>query len=411
MAFENVFGNVDFRVPERKQARDQAQFMQMLGMGIQKQQFEQQMDMKERQMEAKGSEFNLKRAAETALLKRNMGFPTTPQEDAAIQTMGQIAPPTYSTDNFGNVVSRPSGWGSVGGTYTGAPVSDAPNWSGARPSDNKIGDTGYGQGSNPAMTSTYDQISPAITMEKLMPMDAASVEDQLQGTPIASQSAIPPQGRLPETPNYDASPVGEIDAGKAKTGVAQYAAEKGVDQLFAEQKEQREKLKGMPKQEKRIIESAFEWKGTSDVLNEAIEMVSPFSAGVGSLSSIIPATPARNLTAKLNTIKADSAFGALQKMRDNSKTGGALGQVSERELSLLESAQAPLDQAQSPNQLIEALQDYQGKRTASLKRVADAFEKDYGRRPKQIDDLLKATKPKQKPTPEQIRAELKRRGL
>lgn len=393
MAFENVFGNIDFMAPTRSANADKANLMQLLGMGIQKKQFEQKMDMERRKMEAKEGEFNLKRTAENALMKRNMGMPTTPQEDAAIQTMGQIAPPAYSTDPFGNVIARPSGWGqlSAGSPQAGQPM--------------RKGDTGYGQGSNPAMSMDYGDIQPAM----LAPMGIEEIEAEMRPQEtMPTQLAQSPM--LPPTPNFDNSPVGEVKVGEAKTNIAEHAAKKSVDQMFEEEKEQREKLKGMPKQEKRIIESAYEWKGTSDVLNEALEMVTPYSAGVGSLTSVIPATPARNLAAKLNTIKADSAFGALQKMRDNSKTGGALGQVSERELSLLESAQAPLDQAQSPQQLTEALQDYQNKRTDALKRVADAFEDDYGRRSKELDALLAEMTPKRKPTPEEIRAELKRRG-
>jgi hypothetical protein len=43
-------------------------------------------------------------------------------------------------------------------------------------------------------------------------------------------------------------------------------------------------------------------------------------------------------------------------MRDASKTGGALGAVSEKELALLESSIASLDTSQSAEQLAENLQ-------------------------------------------------------
>lgn len=389
MAFENVFGNVDFQAPARSAQVQAAQFQQALGQGIANYQNQQRLDIQKRQLEQKASEFNLKSTAETALMKKNMGVPTTPEEEAAIATMAQIAPPVYTTDQFGRTISRPSGWSSVG-----SPVPQ------------RAGNTGYGQGTNPAITQNYEDITPAM----LAPMNISDIEAQ-----VSPQGDMPEQltqsPMLPPTPNYDVSPVGEIEAGKAKTGLARYAGEKNIDMQIAEQKEAMEKLKGMPKEEKRVLESAYEWKSTNDVLDEAIDMVSPYSAGVGSLTAVIPATPARNLAAKLNTVKADSAFGALQKMRDNSKTGGALGQVSERELALLESSQAPLDQAQSPQQLIAALNDYKEKRTQALSRVADAFEQDYGRRPKMIDDMLKEMLPKQKPTPEQAREILRKRGV
>jgi hypothetical protein len=38
--------------------------------------------------------------------------------------------------------------------------------------------------------------------------------------------------------------------------------------------------------------------------------------------------------------------------------------------------------------LIEALQNYKNVRTKALSRVADAFEQDYGYRPKGFDNLI-----------------------
>lgn len=66
------------------------------------------------------------------------------------------------------------------------------------------------------------------------------------------------------------------------------------------------------------------------------------------LAKNIPGQPARALETDLATVRANLAFDRLQKMRDESKTGGALGQVSNIELKLLESSVAGLDPA-SPN--------------------------------------------------------------
>lgn len=48
-------------------------------------------------------------------------------------------------------------------------------------------------------------------------------------------------------------------------------------------------------------------------------------------------TKAKDYKQRLDTLKANIGFGELQKMRDNSPTGGALGQVTERELGFLQS--------------------------------------------------------------------------
>jgi len=99
--------------------------------------------------------------------------------------------------------------------------------------------------------------------------------------------------------------------------------------------------------------------GAADrVINEvkdAKKLVSGFTAGAGSYLSAIPLTDAKDLSKRLNTIKANLGFDRLQQMRDASPTGGALGQVAVQELIALQSTIASLDQDQSPAQLKEAL--------------------------------------------------------
>lgn len=54
-------------------------------------------------------------------------------------------------------------------------------------------------------------------------------------------------------------------------------------------------------------------------------------------TAIVPRTKAKDYAQRLDTLKANIGFGELQRMRDNSPTGGALGQVTERELNFLQS--------------------------------------------------------------------------
>lgn len=72
------------------------------------------------------------------------------------------------------------------------------------------------------------------------------------------------------------------------------------------------------------------------------------------LFSNLGGTQAKEIETMTKTLSANEAFGSLQKMRDNSKTGGALGSISERELDLLMSDARNLDPS-SPN-FKEALQ-------------------------------------------------------
>lgn len=84
--------------------------------------------------------------------------------------------------------------------------------------------------------------------------------------------------------------------------------------------------------------------------------VNRWTAGVGSVLANLPETDARDFAAELNTLKGNIAFGELAAMREASKTGGALGAVSERELALLESTLGALDTGQSPENLKAQLQ-------------------------------------------------------
>lgn len=100
-------------------------------------------------------------------------------------------------------------------------------------------------------------------------------------------------------------------------------------------------------------------------LDRAIEMLERdgrMVAGFGSLLAVIPESRARDFQAMLDTIKANLGFEELQAMRDSSPTGGALGQVTERELAFLQAVQGNLDAAQSPAQLMEILKDIRARR-------------------------------------------------
>ena len=65
----------------------------------------------------------------------------------------------------------------------------------------------------------------------------------------------------------------------------------------------------------------------------------------------IAGTPAADLRNNIETVVSSIGFDRLQKMRDDSPTGGALGQVSERELSQLNASLGSLQQSQSVEQL------------------------------------------------------------
>lgn len=127
------------------------------------------------------------------------------------------------------------------------------------------------------------------------------------------------------------------------------------------------------------------------------------SAGVNALAAIVPETDAFDLRTVLDTIEAAVGFDELSQMRENSPTGGAVGNLTERELSLLSSLRGSFKQGMSPEQLRSNLDRAITELETIRKERKSAFERQYGagRQP--------AGAPAGRITPEAARAELARR--
>ena len=82
---------------------------------------------------------------------------------------------------------------------------------------------------------------------------------------------------------------------------------------------------------------------------------SPVTGMGGSLMANVPASKAHDMQQRLATLKALVGFKQLNEMRAQSPTGGALGNVTERELGFLQSVIGSLEQSQSREQFLENL--------------------------------------------------------
>ena len=102
------------------------------------------------------------------------------------------------------------------------------------------------------------------------------------------------------------------------------------------------------------------------------------TGATGALLGLVPGTGAYDQKATVETLEADAAFSALQRMRDASKTGGALGNVSERELDLLKATAGSLRVGQSEEQFRENLGQYVERYNEAMLNIYDAFVADYG---------------------------------
>lgn len=108
---------------------------------------------------------------------------------------------------------------------------------------------------------------------------------------------------------------------------------------------------------------------------DILEKEGNLAAGLGSLSTAIPGTPARRLAAALDAIKANIGFEELKAMKAASPTGGALGQVTVREIEFLQATMDSLDQGLNPEVLIKNLKNIQRRANQTAQTARNGLQK------------------------------------
>lgn len=111
--------------------------------------------------------------------------------------------------------------------------------------------------------------------------------------------------------------------------------------------------------------------------------------GLMSMAPSIPGGNAADAEAKLLTLKAQVGFNTLQEMRNNSQTGGALGQVSNIEINLLQNALDSIGQSQSPEQMKASLQSIKTYAEEAKTRLKEAIEGQAAPTPKIAEPTLR----------------------
>lgn len=113
---------------------------------------------------------------------------------------------------------------------------------------------------------------------------------------------------------------------------------------------------------------------------QALEAADRSWAGPYDLAKFIPSTSAKELDGYVKTMQSKLAFDRLQEMRDNSKTGGALGQVSNIELDLLKSNLTALDPSAGDPvfkaQVQKVIKHYEGLKKRLLRGGEEITEQD-----------------------------------
>lgn len=91
-----------------------------------------------------------------------------------------------------------------------------------------------------------------------------------------------------------------------------------------------------------------------------------------------PGTPTFDVDADINTLKTEIGFGALQKMRETSKTGGAIGSVSDREQYMLQNSLENLDPKQSSKKFKKNLRKVIEHADNTIAGYQRAYSETYG---------------------------------
>lgn len=142
-----------------------------------------------------------------------------------------------------------------------------------------------------------------------------------------------------------------------------------------------------------------------DDITRAKSLIGPMTTGAAASLADLPifgnSTPAGQLKNRITTIKANVGFDKLQNMRENSPTGGALGNVTEKEIAFLQAVFGSLETAQTEQDLrynLDRLEQFIKGRSA---RLQAAFEQDYpglgnyagfmDQTAKQMNDVAKGT--------------------
>lgn len=120
-----------------------------------------------------------------------------------------------------------------------------------------------------------------------------------------------------------------------------------------------------------------------DDIRRASELVKdPMATGpLGAIGRELPIvgaiTPGGRLASRIKTIKTNIGFDKIDEMRQNSPTGGALGNVTEKEIDFLQAVAGELDNAQSDEDVNYVLRRIDAFYADLEQQYAEAFALDY----------------------------------
>jgi len=232
---------------------------------------------------------------------------------------------------------------------------------------------GYETGLSPTPISGLPANAPAPnfgvqTRPQAMPSQPVapvSAQAMPQGVPRPAMPQGMPRAAMPQT-----APQAPAQAGEAQP-LINTVTPKERQVLMVAQPQQNVSAQSALQNMERLTNVANELKNHPGL---------PDIVGKGNQYSIFDMRDnAVNARALQSTLVKQSAVNALQAMRDASKTGGAVGGVTEKEWPILEQQLAALDGAQTPAAYRAALTNLNNQLSSSSNRVKNAYEQTYGK--------------------------------
>lgn len=192
------------------------------------------------------------------------------------------------------------------------------------------------------------------------------------------------QKNKPPSNGVTVDPDGTVRVGGSASAPGFGSAPKGKDSAIVQDADGNPVVTPGPQQQlyNKSFQSLGDYEASSEVvlqdIDKAIAASGSWTTGfIGSALKDVPGTPAHNLFQTMQSIKANVGFDKLQNMRDNSPTGGALGQVTEIELGLLQSVFGALEQSQTKEQFVGNLERLKEIKQTFAQRKREALAMDF----------------------------------
>lgn len=228
------------------------------------------------------------------------------------------------------------------------------------------------------------------------PQPAQAPAQTIGQMPAAMPASAPVGGALPPPLDYtggglarpsEAQTAAEVEMAKQRAQLAalpQELAMRTEDAITRESgvgqaKAATEKAAGRSKARLSLDQATARISRVDTLVESIMPRINRMTAGwAGEKLSGIAGTEAADLKRDIGTLQAIAGFDELNAMRAASPTGGALGNVTERELAFLQSVVRNIENSQSPDQLRRNLAEFQQELKGSWERVQRAYDQDYG---------------------------------